>query len=71
MPLTAVQIKSVKPKEKQYKLSDGGGMYLLIIPAGGKYWRLKYRIEGKEQIFALGVYPAVSLFRGKRQESGC
>ncbi len=56
-----MQVKNAKPKEKQYKLADGGGMYLLVLPAGGKYWRLKYRIRGKEKVLALGVYPEVDL----------
>ncbi len=61
MALTDVKIKAAKPREKQYKLADSEGMYLLILPAGGKYWRLKYRIDGKEKVLALGVYPKVSL----------
>ncbi|AZI50231.1 DUF4102 domain-containing protein [Pantoea agglomerans] len=50
MKLTARQIDSAKPKEKSYKLADGGGgMYLEIFPNGAKSWRLKYRIAGKEK----------------------
>ena len=49
MPLNDRQIKNAKPKEKDYKLTDGKGLYLLITPAGGKLWRLKYRIAGKEK----------------------
>ena len=60
MPLTALAVKQAKPKEKDYKLSDGGGMYLLVTKKGSKYWRLKYRFAGKEKGLAI-VYPTVSL----------
>jgi len=56
MKLTASQVKSAKPKEKNYKLSDGGGLFLLVTTSGSKYWRLKYRYHGKEKLFAIGVY---------------
>lgn len=59
--LTDKQAKLAKPKEKQYKLSDEKGMYLEVMPTGAKYWRLKYRFNGKEKKLALGVYPEVSL----------
>lgn len=62
MPLTDTAIRTAKPKEKPYKLADGGGMYLEVTPAGGKWWRLKYRIRGrKETRCSLGTYPEVSL----------
>ena len=61
MPLTAIQVKQAGPKEKTYKLADGGGLHLLVKPAGGKYWRYKYRYAGKEKTLALGVYPEISL----------
>ena len=61
MPLTDIKIKQAKPKEKPYKISDERGLYLEVAPSGGKWWRLKYRIEGKEKRFSLGVYPDVSL----------
>lgn len=61
MPLTAIKIKQAKPRERPYKLSDGGGLYLLVNPAGSRYWRYKYRFAGKEKTLALGVYPEVSL----------
>ena len=50
MNLNDKLIKNAKPKEKQYKLADGLGMYLLVEANGGKYWRLKYRINHKDQI---------------------
>lgn len=57
MGLSDVQIRNAKPRAKQYKLADGGGLYLLVTPDGRKYWRLKYRFLGKEKLLALGVYP--------------
>lgn len=53
MPLTDVAVRAAKPREKSYKLADGQGMYLEIMPNGSKYWRLKYRIDGKEKRMAL------------------
>jgi len=61
MPLSDIHIRNAKPQEKQYKLSDGRGLYLLIHPSGGKRWRYKYRWLGKEKLLALGTYPEVSL----------
>lgn len=61
MALTDTEIRKSKPAEKPYKLSDSGGMFLLITPAGGKLWRLKYRVEGTEKLMALGRYPEISL----------
>jgi len=57
MPLTATQVKQSRSKDKAYKLSDGGGLYLLVNPNGSRYWRYKYRYGGKEKVLALGVYP--------------
>lgn len=61
MKLSDITVRKSKPESKAYKLSDGGGMYLEIMPNGSKYWRLKYRFNGKEKKLALGVYPDVSL----------
>jgi hypothetical protein len=61
MPLTALELKNAKPGETNQKLSDGGGLYLLVKPNGGRYWRLKYRFGGKEKLLAIGVFPEVSL----------
>lgn len=71
MTLTARQIDTSKPKEKDYKLSDGGGLYLLVKVGGAKYWRLKYRVAGKEKLLSLGVYPDVTLAdaRARRDEA--
>ena len=69
--LTEVTIKKAKPEAKAYKLTDGGGMFLMIHPNGGKYWRLRYRFMGVEKLLALGVYPDVSILdaRGRREQA--
>lgn len=59
--LTDTAIKKAQPKEKIYRLFDGGGLYLEVNPAGGRYWRLKYRFANRERRLAIGVYPAVTL----------
>lgn len=71
MKLNARTVDTSKPKDKAYKLSDGGGLYLLVNTNGSRYWRLKYRVAGKEKLLALGVYPDVSLAeaRAKRDEA--
>ena len=71
MPLTDTRIRNAKPQEATYKLSDGGGMYLLVTPDGARYWRLDYRYAGKRRTLALGVYPTVSLAnaRTRREEA--
>lgn len=61
MPLTDTKIRTTKPHEKAYKLSDEKGLFLHVTPYGSKYWRFKYRFTGKEKLLALGVYPDVSL----------
>lgn len=61
IPLTDIQPRTAKPKEKPYKLTDGGGLYLLVKPTGAKYWRMGYRFAGVEGLLALGKYPEVSL----------
>jgi len=61
MPLTAIAIQKAKIGDKTLRLFDGGGLYLELTPTGGKWWRLKYRFDGKEKRLSLGVYPEVSL----------
>ena len=61
MPLSSTKAKAAKQDKKDYKLSDSKGLYLLVTKSGSKYWRMKYRINGKEKVLALGVYPDVSL----------
>ena len=68
MPLNDRQIRNAKPTEagKKAKLFDGGGLYLEVTPAGGKIFRLKYRIGGKEKTLTIGKYPAVSLSEARQ-----
>lgn len=61
MSLTDVKARNAKPAAKQFKLFDGDGLFLLVTPSGGKWWRFKYRFEGKEKLLSLGTYPEVSL----------
>lgn len=61
MKLSATGVKEAQPKNKAYKLSDGGGLFLAVQPNGAKYWRYKYRVAGKEKLLAIGVYPSISL----------
>ncbi len=61
MALTDTEIRKSKPADKPYKLSDSGGLHLLITPTGGKLWRWKYRFGGAEKLMALGRYPDISL----------
>ena len=63
--LTDTQIRSAKPSASARKLFDHGGLYLLIKPNGGRYWRYNYRFKGKEKTLALGVYPDVSLAKAR------
>lgn len=66
IPLTDTACRKAKPTEKPYKLADGGGMYLLVEPNDRKYWRLKYRHDGKEKLLSFGVYPEVSLAEARQ-----
>ena len=67
MPLTDAAVRQAKPADKPRKLFDGRGLYLLILPAGGKYWRFKYRFGGKEKLLALGAYPDVSMKQARER----
>ncbi|MBP2195856.1 tyrosine-type recombinase/integrase [Pantoea cypripedii] len=71
MPLTDVKVRTAKPLDKPYKLADGGGLYLLVNPNGSRYWRMKYRVLGREKLLSIGVYPDVPLAvaRQKRDEA--
>ncbi|PNF00896.1 Arm DNA-binding domain-containing protein [Burkholderia cenocepacia] len=60
-PLTDIKIRQAKAGDKPTKLTDGNGLYLLVKPSGSKLWRYKYRIAGKENLFAIGEYPTISL----------
>ncbi len=67
MRLSDKTCKNTKPTEKSKKLSDGHGLYLEVMPNGSKYWRLKYRFNGKEKRLAFGVYPEISLKQAREQ----
>ncbi len=66
-PLTDTKVRTVKPTAKPQKFFDGGGLFLLVTPTGGKLWNLKYRIDGKENRIALGAYPDVSLAEARQK----
>jgi hypothetical protein len=66
MALTDTAIRNAKARDRDYKLADSGGLYLLITPAGGKLWRLKYRSDGVERKLSLGRYPAVTLGEARK-----
>ena len=70
-PLTDTKVRTIKPAEKPKKLFDGGGLFLLVTPTGGKLWRLKYRFGGIEKLLVLGAYPQTSLAdaRQKRDQA--
>ena len=67
MKLTDKAIKALESKEKQYKVSDGQGLYVLVHPNGSKYWKLKYRIHNKEKALSIGKYPEVSLAEAREE----
>lgn len=67
MALTELAIKHLKPKDKLYRVADGGGLCLEISPAGGKLWRWRYYYQGKAQMIALGKYPAVTLAEARKK----
>ena len=70
-PLTDTEIRNAKPREKRFKLSDGDGLYLEVLPTGGKSWRFKYVFAGKERRLVFGLWPEVSLkqARQRREEA--
>ena len=67
MALTELAIKSLKPREKTYRVGDAGGLCLEVSPAGGKLWRWRYYYQGKEQMLALGKYPAMTLAEARKK----
>ena len=67
-PLTDIQVKNAKPKDKPYKLADGGGLYIEIMPTGSKLWRMKFtQANGKESRLSFGGYPATSLVQARKK----
>lgn len=69
VPLTDIKIKTAKPSTKDIKLFDGGGLFLLITPSGGKLWRLKYRFGGTEKLLTLGAYPQTTLTEARQKRT--
>lgn len=70
-PLSEVKVRTTKPRKNPFKLFDGGGLFLLVTPPGGKLWHFKYRFDDKEKKLALGTYPEISLAdaRQRRDEA--
>jgi len=66
LPLTDVAVKNARPKDKRYKLADGDGLYLEVLPMGGKFWRMKYRLGGVEKRLVFGLWPAISLKQARQ-----
>ena len=71
MPLTDTTARNAKPKGKPYKISDSGGVYLLVQPNGKKYWRLKYYFAGKEKLLSIGAYPVIGLSEAREKKLAC
>lgn len=65
MKLSATKVKNAKPRSKPYKLADGDGLSISIQPTGGKWWRFRYRWNGREQSLSFGTYPEVSLAQAR------
>lgn len=70
MSLSSAKIRTLKPSDKPFKVSDSHGLYLRVKPGGSRHWYLKYRISGKESRIALGTYPAISLSDARQQREG-
>ncbi|MCG2573456.1 integrase arm-type DNA-binding domain-containing protein [Acinetobacter sp. ME22] len=64
--LTDAQVRKIKPLEKKKRYSDEKGLYLEVTPAGGRFWRLKYRFNGRESTLTIGSYPEISLAQARR-----
>ena len=65
--ITDSQIKSAKPKDKRYFISDQGGLYLEVAPSGSKWWRFRYSFGGKRRLMSFGVYPEISLKKARER----
>jgi integrase len=66
IPLSDAKVRNVKPKDKNYKLADGGGLYMLVSPTGGKLWRMKYIYGSKEKLLSFGSYPTIALSEARQ-----
>lgn len=71
MSLTDTKIKSTKPQLKPFKLPDGCGLFLLIHPNGSKYWRYRYKYQGRERVMAIGLYPQITLHQARTVRDEC
>ena len=71
MSLTDMIIRNVKPRDKAFRLFDGGGLYLEVAPAGGKWWRIKYRFNKKDKRISLGTYPETTLKEARIKHLEC
>lgn len=69
MPLTEIQAKASKPRDRAYKLSDSEGLFLLIQPNGSKLWRMKYRYGGKEKLLSFGSYTRVGIAAAREKRA--
>lgn len=65
--LSSAAVGAAKPRQRPYKLSDGGGLYLLVNPDGTRWWRFRYRVDGREKLLSLGVYPAKALKAARKE----
>lgn len=69
IPLTDIQVKNAKAKEKDYRLTDGGGLFLLVGTDGSRYWRMDYRLNDKRNTLAFGKYPDITLADARKKRS--
>lgn len=69
MSLKDIIVRNAKPRSKKYKMFDGDGLYLEVLPTGAKYWRMKYYFVGKEKVLALGVYPHITLAEARERRA--
>ncbi len=67
MPLTDTATRTAKPKAKPYKMFDGNGLFMIVTPTGGKWWRVKYRFDAKEKLLSVGTYPDTTLKQAREQ----
>ena len=66
MPLSDLQIRKIKQKDKPFRMGDGLGLFLIVRPTGSKAWQFRYQFMGREKILSLGQYPAVSLAKARQ-----
>jgi hypothetical protein len=69
MSLSDAKVRNAKPKPKPYKIADGEGLFMVVMPNGSKYWRMKYFFAGKEKLLAVGVYPDISLAKARERRA--